>query len=71
VQKTRLFSSLVLFGASLTGGAVATIATVSVLTVSGCDNSSDDTSEDMSFGHYPDIGLAPGGDLSSPTRQHD
>lgn len=49
MRKSKLFPSLVLFGASLTGGAVATVATVS-LAVSGCGN--DTTSQG-----YPDIGV--------------
>jgi hypothetical protein len=35
MRKTRLFPALVLYGVSLTGGAVATVATVS-LAVAGC-----------------------------------
>jgi len=48
MRKTRLFPALVLYGASITGGGVATIATVS-LAVSGCG---DDTTQS-----YPDIGV--------------
>ncbi len=66
MQKSRLFPTLILFGASLTGGAIATVATVSIaVAVSGCGG--DDTSTgyaiiDMGvpidlLGHYPDIGL--------------
>ena len=50
MRKTRLFSALVLYGASITGGGVATVATVS-LAVSGCD---DDTTSSQ---FYPDIGV--------------
>ena len=49
MRKTRLFSALVLYGASITGGGVATVATVS-LAVSGCG---DDTTSQG----YPDIGV--------------
>jgi hypothetical protein len=52
MRKSRLFPSLVLFGASLTGGAaVATVATVS-LAVVGCD-------DDTTGQRYPDIGVGP------------
>lgn len=53
MRKTRLFPTLVLYGASLTGGAVATVATVA-LTISGCK---DEGANDMA--RYPDIGIAP------------
>ena len=51
MKKTRLFHTLVLVGASLTGGAVAATATVSVAMISGCD------ANDMLPGNYPDIGV--------------
>ena len=50
MRKTRLFPSLILYGASLTGGAVATVATVS-LAVSGC------CGDDTTSQGYPDIGV--------------
>ena len=64
MRKTRLFHALVLCGASLTGGGVVTVATVS-LAVSGCGD--DTTSQgypdigvprDMTVS-YPDIGIPP------------
>jgi hypothetical protein len=60
MKKTRLFHTLVLVGASLTGGVVATTATVSVAMIAGCD---DDTT--MS-GFYPDIGVPPIHDMAVP-----
>jgi hypothetical protein len=59
VKKTRLFHTLVLVGASLTGGAIATTAVVSVAMISGCD-------DDTSMGFYPDIGVPPIHDMSIP-----
>lgn len=56
MRKRRLFPSLVLFGASLTGGAVATIATVG-LAVSGCgDDTTAQGHPDMTV-RLPDCGL--------------
>ena len=43
----------------LTGGVVATTATVSVAMIAGCD-------DDTSSGFYPDIGVASPRDLSVP-----
>ena len=57
MKKTRLFHTLVLVGASLTGGVVAATATVSVVMISGCD-------DDTSTGFYPDIGVLSPPDMS-------
>ena len=67
MKKTRLFHSLVVLGASLTGGAIATAATVTIAaTVSGCgDDTTNGAPLDLSFPHYPDIGIATL-DMSTP-----
>jgi hypothetical protein len=64
MKKTRLFHALVVVGASMTSGAIAATATVSVAMISGCD-------DDTSSAFYPDIGVPPidlsvPHDLSSP-----
>jgi hypothetical protein len=64
VKKTRLFHTLVLCGASLTGGAVAVATTASAVLIAGCgDDTTTGPPADMA--HYFDIGV-PRDDLSRP-----
>ena len=63
VKKTRLFHTLVLCGASLTGGAMAAVTTASVVLIAGCGDDTTSAPADMAIGHYFDIGV-PRGDLA-------
>jgi hypothetical protein len=63
-----LFHTLVLFGASLTGGAVTTAAIVSVVAIAGCgDDTTNNVPVDLSFRGYPDIGVPR--DMVQPNEQ--
>jgi hypothetical protein len=67
VKKTRLFHTLVLCGASLTGGAVAVATTASVVMIAGCgDDTTNAPPTDMAIGHYFDIGLPHVPDFAQP-----
>jgi len=65
MKKTRLFHTLVLCGASLTGGAIAATTIASVVLIAGCgDDTTTGPPADLSIGHYFDIGVPHTIDLS-------
>ena len=67
MKKTRLFHTLVLCGASLTGSAVAVATTASVVMIAGCgDDTTNAPPADMAIGHYFDIGVPYHPDFATP-----